>query len=303
MKSNRMFGILCMLLENEKTTAKELADYFEVSVRTIHRDLLDLSSAGFPVITQQGVNGGVSLLSNFKYNKSALTKEDMDLILAGIQGFASIDDSSKIKTLLAKLRLVQEDKMLLENDIIIDFTSRNQKSTTIKKIKTIRTSIDKRHLLELKYFSGRSFSKRIVEPYKLIFKQGYWYLFAYCNNKKSFRLFKVNRISDIHSLDTVYQERTDYKIPTLQDDFIDDNGVLITAKLDKSIEFLAIDFFGEENITKVDEQLLVNFRTQHIDWVISTFASFGNKAEIINPKEIRNKMKSFLEEVIKNYQP
>ena len=88
MKSNRMFGILCILLEREKITAQELADYFEVSVRTIHRDLLDLSSAGFPVTTQQGIGGGISLLPNFKYSKSVLNKEDIDLILSGIQGFA-----------------------------------------------------------------------------------------------------------------------------------------------------------------------------------------------------------------------
>ena len=59
MKSNRMFGILSILLDKKQVTAKELAEYFEVSVRTIHRDLLDLSSAGFPVITQQGVGGGI----------------------------------------------------------------------------------------------------------------------------------------------------------------------------------------------------------------------------------------------------
>ena len=105
MKSNRMFGILCILLEREKITAQELAEYFEVSVRTIHRDLLDLSSAGFPVTTQQDIGGGISLLPNFKYSKSILNKEDIDLIVSGIQGFASIDESSKIKTLLAKLRL------------------------------------------------------------------------------------------------------------------------------------------------------------------------------------------------------
>lgn len=141
MKSNRMFGILCILLEREKITAQELAEYFEVSVRTIHRDLLDLSSAGFPVTTQQGIGGGISLLSNFKYSKSVLNKEDIDLIVSGIQGFASIDESSKIKTLLAKLRLGQEDKLLLENDIIIDFTSWNHKNTTIEKIKIIRSAI------------------------------------------------------------------------------------------------------------------------------------------------------------------
>ena len=89
MKSNRMFGILSILLDRKQVTAKELAEYFEVSVRTIHRDLLDLSSAGFPITTQQGIGGGISLMPNFKYNKSVLNKDDMDIILAGIQGLWS----------------------------------------------------------------------------------------------------------------------------------------------------------------------------------------------------------------------
>ena len=111
MKSNRMFGILSILLDKRQITAKELAEYFEVSVRTIHRDLLDLSSAGFPIITQQGIGGGISLMPDFKYNKSVLNKDDMDIILAGIQGLSSIDDSAKIKTLLAKLRFSNSNKI------------------------------------------------------------------------------------------------------------------------------------------------------------------------------------------------
>lgn len=303
MKSNRMFGILCILLEKEKVTAKELADYFEVSIRTIHRDLLDLSSAGFPVITQQGIGGGISLMPNFKYSKSALNREDMDLILAGIQGFASIDDRSKIKTLLAKLRLGQEDKLLLENDVIIDFTSWNHKSMIIEKIKVIRSAIANRRLLQIEYYSGRNgYSERTVEPYKLLFKQGYWYLFAYCTQKNDFRLFKLNRVSKLQLCDTRYEERTNYVIPTLQDDFADDSGTLVTAKMDTSLEYLAIDFFGKESIEKMDGYLFVTFKTEHKEWVISTFASLGDKAEIIEPEEIRNEMKLFLERAQKHYE-
>ena len=119
MKSDRMFGILCILLERENVTARELAEYFEVSTRTIHRDLLDLSASGFPVVTRQGVGGGVSLLPNFRYNKSALSEDDMKVILAGIEGLATIDDSARMKTLLAKLRFSDGNRLLLENDIWI----------------------------------------------------------------------------------------------------------------------------------------------------------------------------------------
>ena len=249
MKSNRMFGILCILLEREKITAQELAEYFEVSVRTIHRDLLDLSSAGFPVTTQQGIGGGISLLPNFKYSKSVLNKEDIDLIVSGIQGFASIDESSKIKTLLAKLHLGQEDKLLLENDIIIDFTSWNHKNT----------------------------------------------------QRQDFRVFKLNRVSKLALCEQTYMERTDYEIPVLQSAFSNGVGQLVTVRMDKSYEFLAIDFFGQSNIREENNSLYVSFYTEYPEWIVSTFASLGDKAEIIEPKTLRDDIKAFLEQARKQY--
>lgn len=302
MKSNRMFGILCLLLEREKMTAQELADYFEVSVRTIHRDLLDLSGAGFPVTTQQGIGGGISLLPNFKYSKSVLSKEDMDLIISGIQGFSSIDDSAKIKTLLAKLRLVQEDKLLLENDIIIDFTSWNHRSMTIEKIKVIRSAIASHRLLDMEYYSSKGYSQRIVEPYKLIFKEEYWYLFAYCTQRQDFRVFKINRILNLCLCEQTFVERSDYEIPVFHSALSNSKGEYVTVKMDKSYEFLALDFFGQNNIKEVGNSLYISFYTEYPQWVITTFASLGDKAEIIEPKSLRNEIRTFLDRAKKQYE-
>lgn len=302
MKSNRMFGILCILLEKEKVTAKELAEYFEVSVRTIHRDLLDLSSAGFPVKSQQGIGGGISLLPDFRYSKTALNKEDMNMILTGIQSFSSIDDSAKVKTLLAKLRFNQGDNMLLENDIIIDFTSWNHNSSMVEKIKCIRVAIANHRLLEMDYYGGSGFYHRQIEPCKIIFKQENWYLHGYCRYKEDFRIFKIGRMTDLHMCDETFTEREDYTLPTLQSDFANESGTSITVRMDKSLEFLAVDFFGLENMTKTDRGILVTFQTQHTGWVISTFAGFGDKAEIIAPDYLREEMNLFLQQAQKLYE-
>lgn len=243
----------------------------------------------------------MSLLPDFKYSKTALNKEDMNILLAGIQGFASIDDSSKIKTLLAKLRFSYSDKMLLENDIIIDFTSWNHNSTIINKIKTIRMAIANHNLLEMEYYGGSGYYHRHIEPYKLIFKQENWYLFGYCKYKDNFRIFKVNRMSGLHVSDEIFVEREDCTIPPLQSDFANDSGMCITVRMDKSLEFLAVDFFGEENIKKVNDDIIVSFQTEHPEWVISTFAGFGGKAEIMSPDSLREEMRLFLVQAQKLY--
>jgi predicted DNA-binding transcriptional regulator YafY len=303
MKSNRMFGILCRLLETEKITAKELAEYFEVSVRTIHRDLLDLSSAGFPVVTQQGIGGGIFLLDNFRYNKTALNKDEMNLILAGLNSFTTIDDSAKIKILLAKLHLNNDNKMLLENDIVIDFTTWNYNSTLIKKIKSLRKAIATKTLVEIQYYSGTGYSERMVEPYKLIFKQEYWYLFGFCRKHNDFRIYKLSRIVEINLTDIHFEERQDYEIPELKSDFVNSSGQFVTVRMDISYEFFAIDFFGIENIHKDDSgNIFVTFQTEDIDWAISVFSQFGEKAEIISPDYARDRIKDFLKQAIKQYE-
>lgn len=302
MKSNRMFGILCILLEKEKITAKELASYFEVSVRTIHRDLLDLSSAGFPVISQQGIGGGISLMPDFRYSKSALNKEDMDILIAAIHGLASIDDQLKIKSLLAKLRFSSEEHLFLENDVIIDFTSWNQKSTLIHNIKIIRSAIARHQLLELSYYSGNGYSHREVEPYKLIFKEESWYLFAYCTFRKDFRIFKISRITDLKIRESTFKERENYAIPSLNSQLANSSGVQVSIRMDQSYEFLAIDFFGIENIKTVDHNLFITFSTENPQWVLSTMAGLGDKAEILAPESLRQEMKEFLNQAKSLYE-
>lgn len=297
-----MFGILCILLEKEKITAKELASYFEVSVRTIHRDLLDLSSAGFPVTSRQGIGGGISLLPDFRYYKSALTKEDKDILSAAIQSLASIDDQVKIKTLLAKLRFCNDDKLLLENDVIIDFTSWNQRSTLIQNIKKIRSAIADHRLLEMSYYGGSGSSHREVEPYKIIFKEENWYLFAFCTSRNDFRIFKVSRITELIIKDTTFIERKNYDIPLLNSQLSNNSGIQVSIRMDKSFEFLAIDLFGTENIHTESNNLFITFTTENPQWVISTIAGLGNKAEILAPDSLRKQIKLFLEKAKNLYE-
>lgn len=197
----------------------------------------------------------------------------MNVILAGIQGLAGIDDSGKIKILLAKLRFGHGSNLLLENDIIIDFTSWNHNSTTIEKIKTIRAAIAGHKLLEMEYYSGRGYCLRSVEPYKLIFKQENWYLFGYCKYREDFRMFKVNRITGLNISEEAFDLREDDTIPPLQSDFSNDRGVSV-----------------------------ISFQTERPEWVISTFAGFGSRAEIISPDNLREEMKLFLKQAQKQYE-
>lgn len=171
----------------------------------------------------------------------------------------------------------------------------------IEKIRAIRTAIASHRILDMEYYSSSGYYHRQIEPYKLIFKQENWYLFGYCKYKKDFRVFKVSRMSNVHISKETFSEREDYIIPALQSDFANESGTSVTVRMDKSLEFLAVNFFGLEKMTSTDNGIFITFQTEYTEWVINTFAGFGNKAEVIAPDSLRNEMKLFLQQAQEMY--
>ena len=100
MKIDRLIGILSILLQEDKTTAPELAERFEVSRRTINRDIEDLCKAGIPVRTVQGTGGGISIMDGYRMDRTILTSRDMQMILAGLRSL----DSVSVKTAYSSVK-------------------------------------------------------------------------------------------------------------------------------------------------------------------------------------------------------
>ena len=104
MKIARLIGILSILLQEDKTTAPELAERFEVSRRTINRDIEDLCKAGIPIRTVQGTGGGISIMEGYRMDRTILTSRDMQMILAGLRSLDSVSGSSYYGQLMEKYR-------------------------------------------------------------------------------------------------------------------------------------------------------------------------------------------------------
>lgn len=103
MKIDRMIGILSILLQKEKVTAPYLAEKFEVSRRTINRDIEALCMAGIPLVTETGANGGISIIENYKIDRALLTTSDMQAILAGLRSLDSVSGTNRYAQLMEKL--------------------------------------------------------------------------------------------------------------------------------------------------------------------------------------------------------
>lgn len=300
-----MLAIVTYLLNREKVKAQELADKCEVSVRTIYRDIEAISQAGIPVTAYQGVNGGVGIVDGYKLDKSVLTNEEILKILAGLKGLQSIGEDLKTKLLIDKLTGIAGKSGCIPagNEIMIDLSSWNKNDQLGLRIKEIKKGIQDRKIIEFDYYSNEQLTKRRVEPCIIVFKDTNWYLYAFCLLRNEFRLFKIRRMSGLKITDDRF-EASDFSLERINWDgeLGGESHPDIVALFDKSMEYAVNDIFGTGNYEITgDGRLKVNFRMETGGWLYSFLLGFGDKVEVMEPTELRNKIKEIAESVCKMY--
>ena len=196
MKIDRMIGILSILLQQEKVTAPYLAEKFEVSRRTINRDIEALCMAGIPLVTEPGQNGGVSIMEGYKIDRTVFTTQDMQAILAGLRSLDSISGTNQYQQLMEKLSVGASNLIAGDTHILIDLSSW-YKSALSPKIELLHNAILSTNKVTFTYHSPKGESQRTVEPYDLIFQWAGWYVWGWCRTRQDFRLFKLNRMTDL----------------------------------------------------------------------------------------------------------
>lgn len=298
MKVNRLFEIIYMLLDKEKMTAKELAEHFEVSTRTIYRDVEDISAGGIPIYMNKGKNGGISLLPGYVLDRTVLTKEEKTTILSALQSLNALDRSSADET-LAKLSSFFGGNS--QGYYEIDF---GDWGNSIKdQFEKSKQAILSKKLLSFEYLSSLNRrSKRIVEPYKLWFKERNWYLKAYCLNRNAMRIFRFSRMRKVEILEEQFEPRPlDFsKVPIIQD--FDRRAMEIVMKIENNLEFQVLDEFADQDVVQnEDGSFTVRMRFVEDSWLYGYILSFGSSAKVISPPELQNTIRNILHKMIENY--
>lgn len=296
MKTSRLFEIVYILLNKEKVTAKDLADHFEVSTRTIYRDVEDLSASGIPIYMTKGKNGGIALLPDYVLNKTLLSENDKTNILSAIQGLHSLDESSMVEV-FSKLSSFFGDK---EGYFEIDYSDWG--SLTKNQLDKAKQAILQNKHLSFDYISSQNkLSKRLVEPYKLWFKDRTWYLKAFCTDKNELRLFRFSRMRQVTiEKESFIPRKLDFSLP-----FDRQNSyptIEIVLRVESSMEYRIWDEFQEEDIVKnEDGSFTIRMNQIENDWLYGYILSFGASATVIEPPRIRRLIKDSLKKSIENY--
>ena len=300
MKLDRLLGILTALLQNDRVTAPGLAEKFEVSRRTIGRDIDTLCRAGIPIVTQQGAGGGISIAAGFRLDKSVLTMDELSGIIAALKGIGSVSERSNIERTLDKLHANSGAVLSLREPVIIDLAS-HYKGQLTGKIELIKRAVSASRLIEFDYYYEKGESHRRIEPYFVIFQWTAWYVFGFCLERQDWRLFKLLRLWNLTLREESYAPR---EIPPDRRDFnarfTDD--LKLVALFDKSERHKLIESYGLHCYTETDEGLRLEIGFTNHDFLMTWLLGFGEKVKVLEPKEIADDIKATAKNILSRYQ-
>lgn len=300
MQMNRLFEIVYILLNKKTTTAKELAERFEVSVRTIYRDIDMLSSAGIPVYASQGKGGGISLLDDYVLNKSVLSEHEQNEILFALQSLTVTQNPETDKVLSKLSSLFNKSKT---NWIEVDLSPWGSDKNKTCEFTILKNAILNHQIIEFTYFntSGEK-SSRKVEPIKLIFKVHAWYLQGFCLAKNEYRTFKISRMSNLEITQEFFTDRMPEGLSVGENEQNSQKWINVQVKIAPQGAYRVFDEFDENEITRnQDGSFTVATSLPENEWLFHYILSFGTDIEVLSPQNIREMIQSKLNEIIRKY--
>lgn len=289
MKTDRLIGILSVLLQEEQTTAPKLAEMFEVSRRTINRDIETLCMAGIPIQTLQGTGGGIRIMDGYRMDRTILTSKDMRMILAGLRSLDSVSGSRYYSQLMEKLQAGSSEFLVGRDSILIDLSSWYKESLA-PKMELIQNAIEDARIIQFRYYSPSGEQVRRSEPYYLIFCWSSWYLYGWCTDRQDYRLFKLNRMDQVQETEQRY-ERREAPLPDLSDEKIFPGGICVKALFDHDQKWRLAEEFGPDSFSETEDgKLLFTADYTDLDNLVTWLMTFKDKAEVLEPPEARERI-------------
>lgn len=309
MKIDRLVSIIMILLDKKRIGAKELADMFEVSSRTIYRDIDAINMAGIPVRSTSGVGGGFEIMQEYKIDKKVFSADDLSVLLMGLSSLSDMIQGDELVHALAKVKsFIPADRAkeieLKVNQICIDLSPWIGNHNIQPYLELIQTALQESKLLTFEYIAHHgSRTARIVEPYQLVLKSSHWYLQGYCRKRNDFRLFRLSRMSNLQMQEEIFIPR-DYQKPQLAfDDIMETLQTKIKIRIHRSVMDRVLDYCTYENFSPDDnEYYIVEFPFVENDYHYDILLSFGDKCECLEPMYIREKIKRRIHDIAALYE-
>ena len=309
MKVDRLVSIIMILLDKKRIGAQELADMFEVSPRTIYRDIDAINMAGIPVRSTSGVGGGFEIMQNYKIDKRVFSTADLSALLMGLSSLSNMVRGDELIHAIAKVKSFipadkEKDIELKINQICIDLSLWIGNSNIQPYLETIKSALQESKLLSFEYIAHHgNKTARTVEPYQLVLKSSHWYLQGYCHKRNDFRLFRLSRMLNLQIQEETFTPR-DYQKPIL--DFVEMWETMqtkIKIRIHKSVMDRVLDYCTfEDFLPDGNAHYIVSFPFIENEYHYDILLSFGDKCECLEPVHIRTEMKRRIHDIATIYE-
>ena len=281
MQESRLFKIIYYLMENGKSTAPELAEKLEVSIRTIYRDIDIISSVGVPIYVTTGRNGGIQIDDSFVLDRLILSDKEKEDIITALKSVSIVDDRNS--DTLSKLSAIFNTKN--EDWLEVDFSRWGNKAQDNTMFQKLKEAIISRKMLCIVYANTRGeVIERVICPLKMVYKAKNWYIKSFCMNKSNFRIFKLTRIIQARNMEKNFdpmefpQEKKETKV----------NYENVILRFPQRMAYRIYDEFEVDEIHQDDNGDFIICAPMPIDeWLIGYLLSFGSKVCIIEPKYLK----------------
>ena len=308
MKVDRLVSIIMILLDKKRIGAQELADMFEVSPRTIYRDIDAINMAGIPVRGASGVGGGFEIMQEYKVDKKVFSADDLSALLMGLSSLSGMIRGDELVHALAKVKsFIPADRAkeieLKVNQICIDLSPWVGNRNIQPYLETIQSALQENKLLSFEYIAHHgNKTARTAEPYQLVLKGNHWYLQGYCRIRNDFRLFRLSRMSNLQIKEEIFAPR-DYQKPQLDfDSILETMQTKIKIRIHRSVMDRVLDFCTYEDFSPDgNEYYIVNFPFIDNEYHYDILLSFGDKCECLEPLHVREKMKRRIHDIVAIY--
>ena len=257
MKIDRLVSIIMILNSKDKVTAKELSEKFEVSTKTIQRDMDIIARAGIPIVSYKGNQGGYGIIDGYKVNKSSMTSDEANLLKKLLMGINKSYENQETSTLLNKLDVIKpQNNNGLFDRLVIDFSTWGKSEELNGEMRIIDEAIKNKNPIEFHYINGSGEKTfRRMDPYKIIFKSLAWYVYGFCNLKNEMRIFKVNRMKDIN----VKKEKFIYKEELIDNFFIEKEleKIEVTIKMQSKMVGIIKEGFRDYRLIEEKDDFII----------------------------------------------
>ncbi len=307
MKFEIMIGILLELLSKRYVKANYLASKFNVSVRSIYRYINELDYAGIPLYSVRGHNGGFAIVDTYKIPATFMTVKEFEHTITTLTAITEGVPDKILNSAISKLKAVVKNETsgfdIKSGYLVIDAGPWGDTVGYKSKLVTLQKSIDENKKLFIRYHDRNGeVSERIIEPHLIVFKQGLWYVFAYCHLRNDFRFFKTGRIENA----TILKEnfiRRDLSNMELPLDFWHniENTVDVSMEIEKNYLSDVEEWLGIENISVINDKHVANVKLPFDNGLVSKIMSYGGGIKVLEPKELKDKIKKCAQDIVSKY--